>query len=215
MCRPRIRAHEEVYRLLKERRVLESFKGILSPLRLPRTLRLKVEGCDGVSNAWYEDDAVTVCYEYLQDVLQNAPKETTPARRDARGRPGRADRSMCSCTRSATPCSTISAFRSSGARRTLQICSLRISCCSSQKTMRGDCSPALRIRIGSKWRNRVRIRIRSRMYTAFRAQRFYNVMCMAYGADPKVFAVLVDDGHLPKDRAEWLRTRVSSRLLGQ
>ena len=35
------------------------------------------------------------------------------------------------------------------------------------------------------------------------AQRFYNVMCMAYGADPKVFAVLVDDGHLPKDRAEW------------
>ena len=48
-------------------------------MRLPRALLLKVEGCDGESNAWYADDAVTVCYEYLEDILQNAPKETTPA----------------------------------------------------------------------------------------------------------------------------------------
>ena len=48
-------------------------------MRLPRTLRLKVEGCDGESNAWYEDDAITVCYEYIDDILRNAPQETTPA----------------------------------------------------------------------------------------------------------------------------------------
>ena len=47
-------------------------------MRLPRALTLKVEGCDGESNAWYADDAVTVCYEYLADILRNAPKETTP-----------------------------------------------------------------------------------------------------------------------------------------
>ena len=35
------------------------------------------------------------------------------------------------------------------------------------------------------------------------AQRAYNVMCMAYGADGKVFGDLVDKGFLPRDRAEF------------
>jgi len=34
------------------------------------------------------------------------------------------------------------------------------------------------------------------------AQRFYNVLCMAYGADSKLFADLVDKGYLPRERAE-------------
>jgi hypothetical protein len=34
------------------------------------------------------------------------------------------------------------------------------------------------------------------------AQRFYNVICMAYGKDPNQFAVVVDGGYLPESRAE-------------
>ncbi len=34
------------------------------------------------------------------------------------------------------------------------------------------------------------------------AQRFYNVLCIAYGADPKLFADVVEKGYLPKNRAE-------------
>jgi hypothetical protein len=34
------------------------------------------------------------------------------------------------------------------------------------------------------------------------AQRFFNLLCMAYGADPKLFADVVEKGFLPKDRAE-------------
>ena len=34
------------------------------------------------------------------------------------------------------------------------------------------------------------------------AQRLYNVMCIAYGADPKLFGDVVAKGHLPKERAE-------------
>jgi hypothetical protein len=34
------------------------------------------------------------------------------------------------------------------------------------------------------------------------AQRFYNVLCMAYGADSKLFADLVDKKYLPSERAE-------------
>ena len=35
------------------------------------------------------------------------------------------------------------------------------------------------------------------------AQRFYNILCMAYGADKKLFADVVDKGFLPKERAEF------------
>jgi hypothetical protein len=34
------------------------------------------------------------------------------------------------------------------------------------------------------------------------AQRFYNVLCIAYGADSKLFADAVEKGYLPKERAE-------------
>jgi hypothetical protein len=34
------------------------------------------------------------------------------------------------------------------------------------------------------------------------AQRFFNVLCIAYGADKKLFADVVEKGYLPKQRAE-------------
>jgi hypothetical protein len=36
----------------------------------------------------------------------------------------------------------------------------------------------------------------------FPAQRFYNLLCMAYGADPELFADLVEKKYLPESRAE-------------
>ena len=34
------------------------------------------------------------------------------------------------------------------------------------------------------------------------SQRYYNVLCLAYGADPVLFGDFVTSGKLPKDRAE-------------
>jgi hypothetical protein len=34
------------------------------------------------------------------------------------------------------------------------------------------------------------------------AQRFYNLLCMAYGRDPKLFGDVVERGYLPASRAE-------------
>ena len=45
---PKNPSHEALFQMLKERQVLEKFKEFLSPLRLPRALGLKLEGCDGV-----------------------------------------------------------------------------------------------------------------------------------------------------------------------
>ena len=88
---PKNPAHEPVLRLLKERQVLEKFKEFLSPLRLPRKLQLKFEGCDGVSNAWYGDDAITVCYEYIEDIFQQRSAGNDAGRRHPGRRNRRAD----------------------------------------------------------------------------------------------------------------------------
>ena len=60
---PKNGAHQQLYEDLKARRVLEKFREFLSFIRLPRILTLKLAGCDGDDNAWYEpeDLTVTVC----------------------------------------------------------------------------------------------------------------------------------------------------------
>ena len=40
-------------------------------------------------------------------------------------------------------------------------------------------------------------------------QRFFNVLCIAYGADAKLFADLAEKDFLPKDRAEGVKTSTS------
>ena len=59
-------------------RVLEKIQALLGPFMLPRRVLLKVEGCDGTANAYSGNDAVTVCYEYIDEIWRNVPKETTP-----------------------------------------------------------------------------------------------------------------------------------------
>ena len=76
---PKNPAHQSIYDRLKQARALERIQTLLSPLRLPRPLLLKVAGCDGESNAWYDEGFVTVCYEFLADILKNAPEKTLPS----------------------------------------------------------------------------------------------------------------------------------------
>ena len=76
---PKTSAHDSLYRLVRDRHLLEQIRDLLAPLRLPRRLLLKTEGCDGEINAWYDDGAITVCYEFLDWVWQAVPEQTTPA----------------------------------------------------------------------------------------------------------------------------------------
>jgi len=75
--------HQAVYDLVRERKSLDTLQQIFSPLRLPVDVTIKTIGCDGVPNAWYdrkgENPIISLCYEYLQEILQKMPTETTPA----------------------------------------------------------------------------------------------------------------------------------------
>jgi hypothetical protein len=74
---PRNSDHQDLYELLKQRRALESLQQIFNPIRLPGDLTLRTVGCDGVSNAWYQQSVVSVCYEYLREIQEMAPQDTT------------------------------------------------------------------------------------------------------------------------------------------
>jgi len=198
---PKDAAHEPVFRLLKERQVLEQFRELLSPLRLPRALRLKVEGCDGVSNAWYEDDAITVCYEYISDILSNAPKETTPAgvtRADAIVGP------------------TFEVFLHEAGHAVFDYLSVPVlgreedaaDQFAAYLLLQFAKSDARRLIAGVAYAYRLDASKPTTKKNPFAdehglpAQRFYNVLCIAYGADSKLFADLVEKEYLPKERAE-------------
>jgi hypothetical protein len=76
---PKNPAHQQVYELLKERQSLEKLQEFLSPFRLPWTLNISLTGCDGEADAMYSDDMITICYEYIEDLRQYMPAKTTPA----------------------------------------------------------------------------------------------------------------------------------------
>jgi hypothetical protein len=71
--------HTALRTILKEHRILEQFREYLAMLKLPRELKLTFSGCDGEADAWYEQarHQVTICYEYIEELRRKAPKETT------------------------------------------------------------------------------------------------------------------------------------------
>jgi hypothetical protein len=48
---PQSAEYRQVLQLVKEGRTLEKIQTLLSPIRLPRRLLIKTQGCDGMSNA--------------------------------------------------------------------------------------------------------------------------------------------------------------------
>jgi hypothetical protein len=76
---PKNPAHQPIYDQLKEVGFLEKLQKLLTPFRLPRALLVKVEGCKGDANAFYENDVITICYEYIEQLRKTMPAETTAA----------------------------------------------------------------------------------------------------------------------------------------
>jgi len=72
-------AHQQIYETLRGRQSLEQLQEFLSPFRLQWTLDILLTGCDGEADAMYDDDAITICYEYIEELQKYMPQETTPA----------------------------------------------------------------------------------------------------------------------------------------
>lgn len=194
--------HLPVYKLVREREGLEKLREILSPLRLPRRLQLRTRGCDGISNAWYDGESVTVCYEYLDDLWKKAPDKPTPA--------------------GIVPIDTLvgpftDVFLHEVGHAIFDI--LRVPLFGREEDaadqfstyimLQFDKEQARRLILGSAYQykgdltdpNVTMPRQKFADEHGTPAQRFYNLLCTAYGADPKLFADFVDKGFLPIERA--------------
>lgn len=195
--------HRPIYKRLKERRVLEKLQEFLSPFRLPRTLKIWLAGCDGEADAVYEDAEITICYEYVEDLRKNMPKETTPAGVapiDAVVGPF-VDTSLHEFAhalfdmlklpvlgREEDAADQVAAyiylqFREARARRLIMGTAYAY-----HHEATSDPGPVSLTEFSSEH--------------GTPAQRMFNVLCIAYGADKKRFHDFVTKGYLPRERAD-------------
>jgi hypothetical protein len=164
---------------------------------------MQTRGCDGVSNAWYDGESVTVCYEYLDDLWKNVPEKTTEA--------------------GITPIDALigpflDVFLHEAGHAMFDL--LRVPLFGREEDaadqfstfimLRFDKAEARRLIVGSAYQYKGDIKSANVTMALQKfadehgtpSQRFYNLLCMAYGADEELFGDFVSKGYLPKDRAE-------------
>jgi hypothetical protein len=199
---PKEPAHQPIYERLKESRVLERLQRFLSPFRLPRTLRISLAGCDGEADAFYGDDAITICYEYIHDLWKNMPAQTTPA-------------GIAPLDAVVGPLFDTALHEFAHALFDM----LEVPVLGREEDAADQVSAYIILQLGKSEARRL-IMGTAYAYIAEAvgaappalkefadehgtpAQRAYNVLCIAYGADPDLFGDLVSKGYLPTKRAE-------------
>jgi Putative metallopeptidase len=199
--------------LLKEVRGLEGMQEILSPIVLPEDLTLRAKEC-GMVNAWYNREdgkpVVTICYDMVADYIKKLPKDSTPegiTRQDAA-----AGQFFWLVTHESGH-AMFDIFR-------MPIMGHEENAADNFATymmLHFGKERARRLIGGSAWSYHAyvsddRSKRLTKMYTigfasahAQPEERFYNQLCLAYGADPVTFADLVKDDWLPESRAKTCR----------
>jgi hypothetical protein len=214
---PKDPEHGQIYEELKGRRPLEKLKEFLSPFRLPRILRITLEGCDGEADAWYGDDAITICYEYVDELWKNMPAETTPggiAPIDTVFGPF-FDTSLHEFAHALFDMLNLPVLgpEEDAADQVAAYIYLQLGAAESRRLITGTVYAFLTEVAEAptsleEFAEAIKAE-RPRSLEEFAgehgtpAQRAYNVMCMAYGADRKVFGDFVEQGFLPRERAEF------------
>lgn len=197
---PKNPEHRPLYEQLKKGRVLERIRTVMSSVRLPARLLLKTAGCDGVVNAWYQDRVVQVCYEYLAEAIRNAPQQA-----------------ISDVTREAAILgATADVFLHEIAHALFDM--LEIPILGREEDAADQVAAYIMLQLGARearnliagtaYLYAIDVMQKSPRLKDFSdahgvpAQRFFNLLCIAYGSNPKAYQDVVDKGLLPKGRAE-------------
>jgi len=186
---------------MRQKQILEKAAEVVKTVRLPRTLTLKAESC-GEPNAWYDPDTdiVTFCYELVREMVQRA---------------GSADRMGLTQEQAVIgPFAFIVFHETAHAVFAL----LKVPILGREEDAADQVAAYTSLRLGDDFAEKM-LRAAAFMYDqdarsrkvgeddfadvhGLDRQRYYNVLCIAWGADPKRFAFAKELGKLPEDRAE-------------
>ena len=205
-------AHQALHDALKQKGALERIQMLLSPFRLPRPLTIRTAGCNGEVNAWFEADAVTICYEYVDYVVESAASRKRPGwvseHHAIMGamidvflhEAGHAlfdylDIPVFGREEDAADQFAAYMLLSLGRQETPQLMAGIVYIYLNEAGIRN---------FSILKRKRLRI-VDQKQYADVHSlplQRIYNTLCLAHGANPVLFKEAVGRGALPADRAE-------------
>jgi len=196
---------QPVYWVMMRRRPLQRVREIFSPVRLPVELTVRMKEC-GVSNAWYQRPTITLCYEYIREMQQMAPKETSE--------------------NGITPVDAVVGqflFTASHEMGHAVFDLLNVPLFGPPEADADQFAAHTLVTIGKRDATRL-IEGAAYMYknywgnpsvtaptTAFAdvhgppMQRMYALTCLAYGSDPDLFSYVVEKNYLPQARARGCR----------
>jgi hypothetical protein len=215
--------------MAKGARGLEMMQVIFSSFRLPENLYMKGVSCNGVPNAYFtrENDRPTirVCYEYLRDVYNMVPKEPTAE--------GLTPREVFTGQ-------LLFAFAHEFGHAVFDMYSVPVL--GRQEDAADQFATHFLLHFGGQLAQRLiwgaaysyngyvkNLKDKPKVTLPIEAfssdhgapeQRFYNLVCIAYGFDPRIFATVVEKGYLPEPRAKvckWEYSDVSfaiTKLVG-
>jgi hypothetical protein len=193
-------AHLAILDRLKKRRVLEDLQEFLSPLRMPAELTIRMENCSGLVNAWYANNTITYCYDLIDYMRKNAPATTTPeglAPEDAVVG-AFVDIMLHELSHAVFDLLKVPVFgrEEDAADALAAFVLLQFGKDVARRTITGTAHFWSTMAAG-------RPLDKSEFATGHGVpdQRFYNVLCIAYGADRDLFGDFVRNGLLPRQRA--------------
>lgn len=203
---------QEIYRHTKEERALEIVQQLLSPFRLPEDLTIRTREC-GFVNAWfrYEDTgpAINLCYEYLQEIMDNAPSAEEMGSAGATRMDALIGQFFYLVAHEFGH--AVFHFYNAPLFGSQEDAADRFA---AYLLLWFEKERARKLIVGAKYsyrkildiyRTKPKVSPPLSAYSSAHGlpqQRFFNMMCMAYGADSKEFAFLIGANYLPESRAK-------------
>jgi hypothetical protein len=198
-----------IYDRMRQLEVLQSLQEFLSPLKLPRKITVKMDQCGGALTVPYQPagGVVTICYEHLTSIRDTAPQDGFVS--FGQGRELTADQAV------AGGIARLVLYETSFAVFDV----LKIPVWGRIEEAADNVTALIMLDfggemawttiLGSAWYLAQRGLLGTGFFSdaarPLEAQRFYNYLCFAYGAQAKSYEFLVNGFNLPPDRAKLCR----------
>jgi hypothetical protein len=195
------------YDRMRQMEVLETLQEFLSPLKLPSKITVKMEQCGGVLTVPYKQGVVTICYEHLKAIHDSAPQEGSVSFGGSR--------ELSAAQAIAGGIARLILYETSFAVFDV----LKIPVWGRVEEAADNVTALIMLDfgqelawtaiLGSAWYLAQRGMLGTGFFSdaarPLEAQRFYNYLCFAYGAQPRTYEFLVNGFNLPPDRARLCR----------